>query len=282
MNRSVPLRFVLPVIAVACVAAFVSPARGQRHVGTYARMAPLAQYMMDKNSEIALARSAAPPSISNNARVLILSANGYVTAVKGSNGFTCLVERAWMSAFDDPQFWNPKGRGPVCYNPAASRTVLRYDYRRAKLVLAGLSKLQMYARLKAIVAQNALPTPEPGSMSYMMSKHQYLNDDVGNWYPHLMFHAPQADGANAGASWGRTCPRHQYSWIARTSCRLSRRPSSLYRSVSGPTGRAVRRCNGKETANAGSLKRQCLSVQDSVKKAATPRFCRNGSRLARF
>lgn len=165
-------------------------------------MAPLAQYMMDRNAEIALARSAAPPPISKNAHVLVLTSNGYVTAANGSNGFTCLVERAWMSAFDDAQFWNPKNRGPICYNPPASRTVLRYDFARTKLVLSGLSKSQMYARLRAIAAKNGLPTPEPGSMSYMMSKHQYLNDDAGNWYPHLMFHVPQADGANGGASWG--------------------------------------------------------------------------------
>jgi hypothetical protein len=117
-----------------------------------------------------------------------------------------MVERSWMSGFDDPEFWNPKGRGAICYNPPASRTVLRYDYVRAQLALSGLSKSQMYARLKAIVAKNGLPTPEPGSMSYMLSKHQYLNDAVANWRPHLMFHEPQADGANAGASWGANLP----------------------------------------------------------------------------
>lgn len=206
MNRIALLRFALPAIAAACAVLFVLPALGQRQTGTYPRMAPLAQYMMDRNAEIALARSAAPTSISKDSRVLILTRSGYVTAVNGSNGFTCLVERAWMSAFDDPQFWNPKGRGAICYNPPASRTVLRYDYTRAKLVLSGLSKSQIYARLNAIVAKNGLPTPEPGSMSYMLSKHQYLNDAVRNWRPHLMFHVPQADGANEGASWGANLP----------------------------------------------------------------------------
>lgn len=206
MNRFVLLRFALPAIALASIAVFVLPARGQRHVGTYPKMAPLAQYLMDRNAEIALARSAAPPSISSSARVLVLTPSGYVTAVNGSNGFTCLVDRSWMSAFDDSQFWNPKGRGAVCYNPPASRTVLRYEYVRTKMVLSGLSKSQMYARLEAIAAKNGLPTPEPGSMSYMMSKHQYLNDSVGNWYPHLMFHEPQAVGANAGAMWGANLP----------------------------------------------------------------------------
>lgn len=206
MNRIAFWRFALPAIAVACAAVFIVPALAQRHTAVYPRMAPLAQYLMARDAEIALARSAAPQSISKNARVLILTPNGYVTAANGTNGFTCLVERDWMSAFDDSQFWNPKGRGAVCYNPPASRTVLRYDYVRTNLVLSGLSKQQMYARLNVIVAKHELPTPEPGSMSYMMSKHQYLNDGAGNWYPHLMFHVPQADGANAGASWGANLP----------------------------------------------------------------------------
>lgn len=206
MNRIALLRLALPAIAAVCIVSIL-PARGQNPTKTYPRMAPLAQYLMDRNAEIALARSAAPASISKNARVLVLTRSGYETAVNGSNGFTCLVERSWMSAFDDAEFWNPKGRGAICYNPPASRTVLRYDYVRAKLVLSGLSKSQIYARLTAMAAKNGLPTPEPGSMSYMMSKRQYLNDGVGNWYPHLMFHVPQSDGANAGASWGANLPK---------------------------------------------------------------------------
>ena len=93
----------------------------------YSSMAPLDQYLMvDRNAEIALARSAAPTSISRDAAVLVLEKSGYQTAVEGKNGFTCLVERAWMSPFDSPEFWNPKMRGPICYNPAAVRTILPY------------------------------------------------------------------------------------------------------------------------------------------------------------
>ena len=202
MNRIAFLRFVFSAIVLAAALFFALPAHGQKHIGNYPRMAPLAQYLMDRNSEIALARSAAPSSISKDARVLVLTPHGYVTAVNGSNGFTCLVGRNWMSGFDDLQFWNPKARGPVCYNPPASRSVLNYVYVRTKLAFAGLSKPQMFARMSAM----ALPTPEPGSMSYMMSKHGYLNDSVGNWYPHLMFDVPKSDGTNAGASWGANLP----------------------------------------------------------------------------
>ena len=166
----------------------------------YPGMAPLDQYLMaDRNAEIALARSAAPTSISSEATVLVLDKSGYQTAVEGKNGFTCLVERAWMSPFDSPEFWNPNMRGPICYNPAAVRTILPYTTNRTKLVLTGLSKTQMHENIAAAIAKNELPMPEAGAMSYMLSKAGNLGDSVGHWCPHLMFHAPKTDDASWGA-----------------------------------------------------------------------------------
>src|SRR5229473_1963761 len=62
----------------------------------YPKMAPVDQYLMVRNAEILLARSAAPDSISSDATVLILGRQGYETAVRGKNGFVCMVERSWM------------------------------------------------------------------------------------------------------------------------------------------------------------------------------------------
>jgi hypothetical protein len=167
----------------------------------YPSMAPLDQYLMaDRNAEIALARSAAPTSISRDATVLVFEKSGYQTAVEGKNGFTCLVERAWMSPFDSPEFWNPKMRGPICYNPAAVRTILPYTINRTRLALTGLSKAQIRENITAAaIAKNELPMPEAGAMSYMMSKAGNLGDSVGHWCPHLMFHVPKTDDASWGA-----------------------------------------------------------------------------------
>jgi hypothetical protein len=131
---------------------------------------------------------------------MALGPHGYETAVKGNNGFVCIVERAWMSPFDDPGFWNPKNRSPVCYNPAAARSILPYTFKRTELVLAGLTNSQMLENIKTEVAKKELPTPELGAMSYMLSKESYLNDQVGHWVPHLMFHLPKTDGATWGAN----------------------------------------------------------------------------------
>jgi hypothetical protein len=165
----------------------------------YSAMAPLDQYLMDRAAEIALAKSAAPPSVADNATVLVLTRHGYETAVEGANGFVCAVERSWMSQYDFPQFWNPHMRGPLCYNPPAVRSILPYTIRRTELVLAGRSKLEIAAAIADGVTRHALPPLEAGAMTYMMSKQGYLNDDARNWVPHLMFYFPRAAGANWGA-----------------------------------------------------------------------------------
>ena len=178
-------------------------AADSRHsAAPYQRMAPLAQYLMNPQAEIALARSAAPPAISAKATILTLGRQGYETAVNGTNGFTCVVERSWTAPFDHPEFWNPKMRGPICYNPAASRSILPYTFRRTKLALAGHSRAQMLDEIRAAVASGELPLPEPGAMSFMMSKDGYLGDTQGHWHSHLMFHVPKAEGA----SWGANLP----------------------------------------------------------------------------
>jgi hypothetical protein len=167
----------------------------------YPAMAPLAQYLAASLSEeAALARSAAPTSISGDAKVLTLGDHGYETAMKGKNGFVCLVERSWGASFNDAEFWNPKIRGPICLNPAAARTVLPGYLERTQWVLAGTSRPDMIARTQAAIASNRFVLPEPGAMCYMMSKQAYLSDDGGHWHPHLMFFVPHTDGPAWGAN----------------------------------------------------------------------------------
>jgi hypothetical protein len=177
--------------------------QAQAEKAAYPAMAPLDQYLMpDVNSEIALARSAAPASISDSAEVMVLGPQGYTTAVKGTNGFLCVVERSWGAATDEPEFWNPKVRAPHCFNPPAAKTFLPIFLMKTKLVLAGKSKPEIVAAIATALDKKELPAPEPGAMCYMMSKQQYLNDRGKSWHPHLMFFVP----GDAAKSWGADLP----------------------------------------------------------------------------
>jgi hypothetical protein len=106
----------------------------------YPVMAPIEQYLDDRDAEIALARSAAPSAISADATVLVLTRQGFQTAVEGKNGFVCFVDRPWTSPFEDPEFWNPKKRGPTCMNAPAARSALPVINRLNELALAGQTK----------------------------------------------------------------------------------------------------------------------------------------------
>ncbi len=166
-------------------------AQGQVAKAANSSMAPIDQYLIaDGNAEIALARSAAPLSISRDAKVLVLGRHGYKTAVEGKNGFVCVVERAWMSPFDSKQFWDPKMRGPICFNPEAARSILPMTLKRTELVLAGQSKGEILKSMKASLEKKQLPALEPGAMSYMMSKEGHIGKSDDHWIPHLMFYTP--------------------------------------------------------------------------------------------
>jgi hypothetical protein len=168
-------------------------------------MAPVGDYLMaDRAAEIALARTAAPSSVSRDAEVMVLGPKGYVTGAKGKNGFVCIVERAWFSGLTDDGFWNPKLRAPDCYNPQSARSVLPVFLTRTRWALAGASQAEIRKRTRAAMAAGEIPAPATGSMNFMWSKQGYLGDQAGGpWHPHLMFYMPASMHTS---DWGAGLP----------------------------------------------------------------------------
>ena len=166
---------------------------------TYTKMAPIDQYLMDRTAEIALARTAAPDSISRDAKVLVFGRHGFEVAVKGKNGFVCIVGRGWSSA-PDADFWNPKVRVPMCMNAAAARSYLLRITKITDLTLAGRTLAQVNDAMAAAVTKKELPPMEPGAMCYMMGKQGYGGDSAPHWPAHLMFFYSDTDPAIWGAN----------------------------------------------------------------------------------
>ena len=192
-----------PLVGCLLLALGFSPSRAEGPArDPYPTMAPLAQYLMPRDAEIALARSAGPESVTREAQVLVLTPNGFQEAVPGHNGFVCVVERSWASSLEDPEFWNPKERSPNCFNPAAAGYCMALLNRKTALVLAGKSKAEIAAELKAALAARQFPALGAGAMCFMMSKEGYLNDAGRHWHPHLMFFVP----AEPAARWGANLP----------------------------------------------------------------------------
>jgi hypothetical protein len=160
--RKINIRIKALAFVVPMFSSLLACAQAQVEKASYPVMAPLEQYLIaDENAEIALARSAAPTSISNAAEVMVLRRDGYTTPVKGSNGFVCIVERSWANVTNDPQFWNPKVRAPHCFNPPAARTFLPFFLMKSKLVLAGKSKAEIAAAIASALDKKELPPLAP-------------------------------------------------------------------------------------------------------------------------
>lgn len=209
--RKTVMIVVFTFLALVVLPEAVQQTRAQ--AGPYPAMAPLEEYLMPKDAEIALARSAAPPSIADDASVMVLGRHGYETAVQGKNGFLCYVERSWAHFTDHPEFWNPKMRAPNCFNAVAARSVTQIYLMKTRLVLAGKSKAEIAQAVAAALDSGDLPALAPGAMCYMMSKQQYFGDKIGNaGDSHLMFWFPQGGHVNWGADASDSPVNvHQYS-----------------------------------------------------------------------
>jgi hypothetical protein len=184
-------------VFAACAPPAVAAGAAAPATPAYPTMAPIEQYRVSSPAEeIALARTAAPPSISSDAEVLVLGSRGYEVAVPGKNGFVCFIQRGWAAGFLDPGFWNPKVRAPNCFNAQAARTELPQYLKRTEWVLAGDSKQTMIEKTRAAVADHTFVNPEPGSFSFMLSKSGYVSDEAaGPWLPHVMLFVPHGQAA---------------------------------------------------------------------------------------
>jgi len=192
------------VSVLAMIAARSVSAAGSAH-SALARIEPY--IAASQQQEIALARSAAPPSISMHATVMVLGAHGYVTAVKGTNGFVCLVQRSWDNeqSVKRARFWNPKIRSAFCYNSAGAQSILPEYLLKTQWALAGASKAEIGDRDEAAWAAGKVEEPAAGAMCYMMSKHSWgVGGNPGAWRPHLMFYFPARQAPDWGANLGGT------------------------------------------------------------------------------
>lgn len=199
MKRDRVRSILISTFAVVAILLSFHIAEAQTAAVSYAKMAPVEQYLMDRNAEISLARDAAPDSISRDADVMVLGRHGFETAVKGKNGFVCIVGRGWSSAAD-PDFWNPKVRVPMCVNAPAARTYLQAITKITELGLAGRTITQVNEAIANAIAKKELPAMEAGSMCYMTGKQGYGGDVVPHWPPHLMFFYSDTEPAIWGAN----------------------------------------------------------------------------------
>jgi hypothetical protein len=151
--------------------------------------------MLTEAEEIALARSAAPAEVTDEATILVLRDGRYHTAAEGSNGVTCMVSRSL-----------PLSLEPICYDPEASRTILQIEIRRVELRLAGCPPEEVDQRVEQAIGSGEFALPQRPAMAYMMSAGQILYSDadtrVGAFLPHIHLYMPYATPEQFGGLGG--------------------------------------------------------------------------------
>jgi len=188
----------VPVLLLAVFEATPVRAEGPRHP-------PLAEYMMPRDAEMALARSAAPANVSDRATIEVLTTSGYQVARQGDNGFVCMVMRGWSAPTYTPAMfrdlvYDATVRAPICFDPEASRSVKPYYELRSKLGMEGQTPDAIAERVQAAYVKGELPKRDGVSFAYMWSADQHLGPGVGHWDPHVMIFAPYYDNAMLGGN----------------------------------------------------------------------------------
>jgi len=166
---------------------------------------PLSAYMMQRDAEIALAKSAGPANISDRATIKVLTENGFEVARQGDNGFVCFVMRGFTGAptFTPAQIrfmaYDSKTLAPICLDPQAVKMVLPYYELRTKLGIQGQTPDQIAEGVKDAYAKGEIPKRDQVSFGYMWSADQVLGPG-GHWHPHIMVFAPNYENPLLGGN----------------------------------------------------------------------------------
>jgi hypothetical protein len=166
---------------------------------------PIDQYLLSRDAEIALARTAAPANISDRATIKVLTKSGYEVAHEGDNGAVCLVMRGFAAPTYTPvQFreivYDPTIHAPICFTAPAARSAMPYYELRTKLAIAGMSPDQIARALETAYVKGELPKRDAVTFAYMWSAHQHLGPGIGAWHPHVMVFAPYYENTMVGGN----------------------------------------------------------------------------------
>jgi hypothetical protein len=173
--------------------------------GQGAKYPPVEQYLMPQGDEIALAKTAAPATISDGATIKVLTKSGFEVAQQGRNGSVCMVMRGFSAPTYSPaQFRNlvydPTVRAPICFTPAAVRTAMPYYELRTKLALQGKNPDEIAEGIAVAYAKGEIPKRDEVTFAYMWSAKQNLASGIGHWHPHVMVFAPYYENSMVGGN----------------------------------------------------------------------------------
>jgi hypothetical protein len=145
--------------------------------------------------QIALAESAAPPSVGQGSTVYVLGPTGYTKARDGKNGFTCLISRQRRDTVE-----------PECFDAEGTATVLPLRLFVEAQRAGGISEAEISEAVEAGYRSGKFSAPRRPGLVYMLSDHNYVfspeRQEIIHFPGHLMFYAPYATEKEVGSGPG--------------------------------------------------------------------------------
>ena len=160
---------------------------------------------MPRNLEMRFALSALPPHLRAGATVYLLDpTRGYILGRKGTNGFSCIVERTeWLKVDFRNDIYTA-----VCYDSIGSTHHLRVWMDVATLRAQGITPGRLKAEIERRFRTKVYKAPTRAGLSYMVAPlmRTYPNPDPSDKtvatfsMPHFMFYAPNLTNRDIGGA----------------------------------------------------------------------------------
>lgn len=148
-----------------------------------------------RDVQIRIAKLAAPKEVTDHADIYILGRRGYELAVRGDNGFSCMIERE-----------KPDTMEPECYDAEGSATTMKVRSYEEQQRASGVGEQAIEESIKAGYKSGEFKPPSKAGIVYMLSDYNYvLNPETGKiiHFPgHLMFYSPYATEKTVGSGEG--------------------------------------------------------------------------------
>ena len=143
--------------------------------------------------EEALALSAMPAKLRNNATVYALRGERYEVTRRGDGNFTCIVERNHAESIV-----------PQCVDRVGVASVLPAMIHRSERIVRGDQPSAVADAFAQQLAAGKFKAPSGAGINYMLSAYNYIYvrdaDRLFRVGPHLMFYAPNVRNEDIGGS----------------------------------------------------------------------------------
>jgi hypothetical protein len=151
---------------------------------------PAYDVSLPREERIKLAKSAAPPEISDHATVYVLDKTGYVKVQEGTNGFSCFVDRQ-----------TPFNLEPTCFDAEGSASTLPTRLFAEEQRAQGKPEEEIKAAIDNGYKSGKFHAPAKAGIVYMMSDQGvlFISGKSVHIPPHLMFYAPYATEKDIGS-----------------------------------------------------------------------------------